>query len=446
MSIDPLEFHKRGPCSMRITRRTWALLGVVALAGCRAPSVRITSPAKTPSGPTRPSELPPAAATSLEPDYAKLPILDPRTAAAQLPVTPRAPLVEATVIKLASERAALPTVLQRESEIPQLLAATSAQPTGDDGALLREVRTLLAADARSKAVGEALDEFYRLADVEGRLDLLRISIDRLDSLLEAAKKAKAEGARLPVELDELDVQRANLLAILGQAELGAKLLDTDLKRRLGLSSQMTERLLPAGEFAVSSAEVDAEASVKLALENRADLQALRTAYLGLTPESLPSVQQYLRGVPGAVGLVGNGTIVNPPKWENRVLVARLFHRRVDAWAKAIDTVTAAEVAVRRQQLYRLIEEKERATADETRAAVAALNEQTRRVGLTRWRAEQQKTKLADVKKMAKGPFLEVPAELETLRARSDLIAAVMQWHQAKSKLAIAEGRFGGVIK
>ena len=428
---------------MRFTWRTWATLGVVALAGCRAPNVRITSPSQTPAGPTRPSELPPATATALEPDYGKLPILDPLSAAALLPVAPRAPLVEATVVKLAAERAALPTVLRRESEIPQLLAATSGQATGDDGALLREVRALLAVDARNKAVGEAVDEFYRLADVEGRLDLLRISIERLETLREAAKKAKAEGARLPVELEELDGQRANLLAILGQAELGAKLLDTDLKRRLGLPSQMVERLLPAGEFAVSSATVDAEASVKVALERRADLQALRTAYLGLTPETLPSVQQYLRGVPGAVGLVGNGTIVNPPKWENHVLVARLFQRRVDEWAKAIDTVTAAEVAVRRQQLYRLIEEKERATADEVRAAVAGLNEQTRQVGLTRWRAEQQKSKLADVKKMAKGPFLEVPAELETLRARSDVIAAAMLWHQARAKLATAEGQFGG---
>ena len=424
------------------TWRTWATIGVVALAGCRAPSVRITSPAQSPVGLSKPSELPPATATLLEPDYSKLPIVDPQSAAASLAVTVRVPVTEATVVKFAAERASLPTVLQRESEIPQLLATTPAHPTGDDGALLRDVRTLLAADARGKAVAEAVQEFYRLADVEGRLDLLRVSIERLDFLREAAKKAKADGARLPVELEELDGQRANLLAVLGQAELGAKLLDTDLKRRLGLPSTMTSRLLPAGEFGVSSDAVEAEGLVKVALERRPDLQALRTAYLGLTPESLPSVQQYLRGVPGAVGLVGHGSVVQPPKWEKHYPLSRLFQRRVDEWAKAIDTVTAAEVAVRRQQLFRLIEEKERATADEVRAAVATLNEQTRQVGLARWRSEQQKSKLADIKKMAKGPFVEVPAELETLRARSDVIAAVMTWHQARAKLADAQGMSG----
>ncbi len=422
------------------TWRRWVTLGVVALAGCRAPSVRVTSPAQTPAVPSQPSELPVATATALEPDYAKLPSVDPQSASAMPGVTARAPVTEATVSKLAAERAALATVFQRESEIPHLVAATPSQPTGDDGALLRDVRALLGTDARRRAAGDAVQEFFRLADFEGRLDLLRLSIDRLDFLREAARKAKADGARLPVELDELDAQRANLLAILGQAELGAKLLDTDLKRRLGLPAQMPERLLPSGDFGVPSDTVDAEASVKIALEHRADLQALRTAYLGLTPQNLPSVQEYLRGVPGSVGLIGSGSVVHPQAWDPHLPFSKLLRRRAGEWAKAIDTVTAAEVGVRRQQLYRLIEEKERAAADEVRAAVATLNEQTRQVGLARWRSEQQMSKFADVKKMAKGPFLEVPAELESLRARSEVIAAAMAWHQARSKLAVALGR------
>ena len=419
------------------TWRTWVTVGALAMAGCRAPCIRVTSPEQSPTEPTKPSILPPASATSLEPEYAKLPLVDPQSASAMPAVTARAPVVEATVIRLAGERATLPSVLQRESEIPQMLS--SAQPTGDNGALLRDVRTLLAADARTRAAGEAAKEFYQLADVEGRLDLLRVSIERLDFLRDAAKKAKADGARLPVELEDLDSQRASLLAVLGQVELGAKLLDTDLKRRLGLSSQMTDRLLPAGAFNVNPDAVDAEAAVKVGLERRADLQALRTAYLGLTPANLPSVQQYLRAIPGTAGLIGHGQAfpANP-----QFPFSKFFHRRIDEWAKAIDTVTASEVAVRRQQLFRLIEEKERATADEVRGAVATLNEQTRQVGLTRWRAEFQMSKLADAKKMGKGPFLEVPAELETLRARADVIAAVMAWHQARSRVAVAQGVIG----
>ena len=427
---------------MSATWRTLMICGAAVLAGCRAPTVRITSPPQTQIGPSVPNEVPAAQATSLEPDSAKLPMIDPQSTAAMPVITPRTPVTEATVVKLASERAALPTVLQRESEIPRILSLTPAVPTGDDGALLRDVRALAAVDSRNRAAGEAVDQFYRLADAEGRLDLLRLSIDRLDFLREAAKKAKAEGARLPVELEDLDAQRASLLGILGQAELGSKLLDIDLKRRMGLSSQKPERLVPAGDFEVSSDLLDAEVHAKFALENRADLQALRTAYLRLTPETLPSVQQYLRGVPGAAGLVGAASVIHPPAWDNHAIISKVFRRRTQEWAKAIDAVTAAEIAVRRQQLYRLIEEKERGAADEVRVAVATLNEQTRQVGLARWRSEQQKTKLADIKKMAKGPFLEVPAELESLRARSDVIAAAMQWHQAKAKLAAAKGQYG----
>ncbi len=427
---------------MSVPWRTLLTLGAVALAGCRAPTVRIIAPPQSPIGPNVPSTLPPATATPLEPDAAKLPILDPRSAAAVPAITARSPLTEATVVKLASERASVPTVLQRESEIPQILAVNRPRPTGDGGALLRDVRALLAVDARNRAAAEAVEQFFRLADAEGRLDLLRQSIERLDFLREAAKKAKAEGARLPVELEDIDAQRASLLAILGRAELGAKLLDIDLKRRMGLASLTPERLAPAGDFGVPEGVLDPEAHAKFALENRADLQALRTAYLRLTPDTLPSVQQYLRGVPGAAGLVGQASFVQAPVWDNHAIVSKVFRRRTREWAKAIDTVTAAEVAVRRQQLYRLIEEKERGAADEVRAAVASLNEQTRQVGLANWRCEQQKAKLADVRKLVKGPFLEVPAELESFRVRADVIAAVMQWHQARAKLAAATGQFG----
>ena len=99
--------------------------------------------------------------------------------------------------------------------------------------------------------------------------------------------------------------------------------------------------------------------------------------------------------------------------------------------------------MRKRQLWAVIEEKERGTADEVRAAVAAVGEQARQVGLARWRAEQVIAKAEDEKAKARGAILEQLAEIEALRARADVIAAVMQWHQARVRANAAMGLYAG---
>lgn len=396
--------------------RNGLLLTAVSLAGCRTVSVHSPLASVEASIPTQPSVLPAAAVTPLEPDVSKLPKWSGPANAALPPVSPSAPLTPATVQRLATERAAA-------AQLFELEAAGRSET-------LAEVRMQLASDSRQRAAVEALQEFYRLAELTGRQELLRTSLDRLDELRESAKKAKANGARLPIELDELDVQRANLLSLFGQAELGAELLDLDLKRRLGLPSKSTARLRPSDDFTVTADALDVEAAVKIALVSLPELLALRTAYHGLTPENLPSLRSYLAtaGLPG----IGGDALKIPG--------GRAVRRRLDEWTANLESGAAAEVAVRRKQLYHVIEEKERGAADEVRAAGASLMEQTRQVQSTAWRAEQQKAKFEDLQKMAKGPFLEVPAELEWLRARSDLLAAVMQWQQARVKWLAAQGK------
>ena len=104
---------------------------------------------------------------------------------------------------------------------------------------------------------------------------------------------------------------------------------------------------------------------------------------------------------------------------------------------SFDAALAAEVMVRRQQLYDLIAERERHAADDVRAAAAAVTAQARQVSLAKWRAEQLIKKTADTKD--RGPLIALPAELEAYRARADVVAAVMAWHQARVRLASAQG-------
>ena len=410
-------------------------LGMVV--GCRPlPVVRVYQPSATTPPAPPPTELQSEPLTPLEPDYTKLPMLDP--AKADVTGATRATPIgvsEATVAKLAAERAPLAAALERENDVPSAVVddphqARHSQPSNS---LAREIRPLLAADLRNKAAGDSVASFYQLADAEARSEIMRKSIEALDGLRRAVKDAIARGVKPPLDEDEIDRQRASMIIILGQAELGTKLLETDLRRRIGVPGKTPGRLMPTGEMSISTEATDVEQAVRTGLERRHDLQALRTAYHQLNTENLPEVRDLLRTTPGVPGGLGAG-----PRLP---VFSRIIQRHQAQLLAQLDAVAAAEVEVRRTQLYTLIEEKERAVADEIRAQVAILQEQAKQVGLARWRAEKLLAKVAELKKDKQGALAVVPAELEANRARADVIQAVMAWHQARAKLSSAMGVF-----
>ncbi|MEO2089689.1 MAG: hypothetical protein ABGY75_09360, partial [Gemmataceae bacterium] len=231
---------------------------VIAAGGCRTPQpvVRVfTPPATPPAALTDLGHLPPVSLTQIEPDYHTLPLLDPATADVTGETRPRpVGLTAEFVAGRAAEHAPAATALERENEVPSATVEWpgGSHPSPSGGALARELRPLVAADLRNKAAGEAVAAFYQLADAEGRAEVVRKTIESLDKLRAAVKEAKAKGVKPPIDEDELDRQRATWISLLGQVELGAKLLDGQLKRALGASGKMTERFQPAGEFGISA--------------------------------------------------------------------------------------------------------------------------------------------------------------------------------------------------
>jgi hypothetical protein len=418
-----------------MTRRGWASVWLAAAAvalGCHAP----TRPAPAPpsAAPLPPPALPPVTPTSLEPEYDTLPSLDP-IAAGPDDVAPQPAgylgLTEEVCRREAATRASAAGLFDRENRIPpRAEVRRTFNPEAD--ALTREVRAYLAAAGRNRAAADALDEFFQLADAEGRGEVLREMLPVLDRLRATVQKARAEGVRVPVSPDELDRQRAGLLGLIAQADAGARVLDIDLKRRVGVSGRTAERLRPVGEFGVSAVPIDVDAAVRTALESRSDLLALRAVYLKLTPETLPVVRELVRGQLGPTGGAVaadtvRGAMVRP-------LFAVLLAR---ARAKRLDELAVTELAVRRQQLYDLIAERERQAADEVRTAAVSLTSQTTQVALARWRAEQLAREVTEAKDQ--GVVAELAADLESHRARAEVVAAVMAWHRARVKFLAAQG-------
>lgn len=411
----------------------WTLAGAVLFAtGCRTP---VPAPV-IPPPPTPPTvlNLPAVEPRSLVPDYRTLPAFDPLGATpadVAPPPTAFRGLTEEVCRREAAARSTVAVVFDRENFVTQPGDDPSVQQAA--ALLARDVRGHLANEARNRAAAQALDEFFQLADAEGRADAVREALPILDQLRATVRKARADGIAVPVDPDELDRQRATLLTSLGGADLAARAIDVDLKRRIGAPGRGNERLRPTGTFAVSADPVDADAAVTLALESRPDLRALRASYLALAPENLSIVRDVIRAAAGPSGAVtGIGRITRPLP-----LLGIIFGRNR---LRTIEAEALAEVAVRRQQLYELITERERSAADEVRASVVALAVQARQVGIARWKAEQLAKKAIDLKNdPTRGPLFVLPAEVEAARARSEVVTAVMGWHRARVKLSAAQG-------
>ncbi len=416
----------------RHVRRTGALLAVAAglAGGCRH-----HAPARPAAAPTVVLEkgvpdLPVVTPVSLQPDLATLP--KPGDPPPRAGATHRG-LTGSDAQCLAARNAASANLLDDEDRTPPAArkhGATAADPA--DG-LRRQVRGFAARELRNRAAGEALERYFQLADGEARGALLRESLGIFEALRDTARRAKAAGARYPLDPDDLDRQRSTLLAQVAQADAGVAVANLDLRRRIGLPPSAAERLWPTTPFDVPTASTDAEAAVAVALADRPELRGLRALYHGLNAATLPAVREQLRSVSPLLGVAVARTVPSAAK-----PLVRLH-------GPAADAALAAEVAVRRRQLFELIAERERAVADETRAAAVLLDSQTGRVALARGRAESWRAKVDDLKRqraanLPGADLQESQATLESLKARSEVVAEVMAWHQARVRLKAAQGR------
>ena len=387
----------------RVTRLLAA--GGLAVAGCRSPT-----PVASPLPPGSPPELvlPVGDAAPFSIDDVSLPAIEVLTASAES-VAPRPVAV----------RPLTEDVCRREAAARAPLAALT--PTGPARPCPGLRDYLIAAD-RNRAAGAALDEFYQIADLDGRAAIARASLPVLDELRAGVAKATARGVKVPFDADDLDRRRATLLSSLAQAESAADALDVSLKRRVGVSGREPGRLRPVGPFAaVSLTPPDRAALVQTALETRADLRLLRAAAIGLSADSLPGAKELLEPVP-----------TDSPVQT----VARRFFKKAGA-AEAID----AELSAVRAQLLELIAQRERRAADDVRAAAVALEARAKAAAFARWRVDFEAKKLAEGPDA--GPLAQLARELELARVRSELVAAAAAVQRARAALLAAQGLLGG---
>jgi hypothetical protein len=196
----------------RAKRRVFLALALLAAAGCRhapysAPLLEVPPPTAISS-----ARFPQVQRTSLEPNPAAIPATT-NFGKHEIPTAFRE-LTEGECLALSVSASELGNLLDAEN---RSLESSTFGGHGhhrrggedDDRAtrMLQTVRYHLALEARNQAGGLGLDLFYRLAEAEAGDDLLRASLDEVESSLAKVREARERGIRLPVEVETLERQR-----------------------------------------------------------------------------------------------------------------------------------------------------------------------------------------------------------------------------------------------
>lgn len=289
----------------------------------------------------------------------------------------------------------------------------------------RLVRGFAADELRNRAAGDALDEFFKLANAEGQYDLLLAADAEIRKQLAEALKAEQSGfkdrADIPAirrKLLDIEAQRAKL-----EASIGA--LNASLRARLNLAANDPLPLWPSDPLKVSEGEVDVEQAVVTGLHYRPDLNLLRVLADGSAGDMAVSV---LRSVSP---LLASTKTSNPLVALFAPILAPLTGKPDRARAETTARVVGA------------LQARERLADAEIRAAVAMLHGHRAAIAARAIDVKQVEAKLAELQTRQKAG-LNVTAELTTakrdlLKAKGDLLTAVTDWHAAEVKLRQAMG-------
>lgn len=409
---------------MAIRVGIWAFLVAIGL-GCHAqhrsaPVYRPESP------PPVPPELPLITPVAPAPDLDAAPMSLPRPDDATKPTFRE--LTAPVCRRFAAQFAPSANMLEDENRLPDSADGCDTPA----GRLRQTVRHFAAIEARNQEAAAALERFFQLVEAEGRTALLREAVPILTGLRAKAEGAKAAGVRFPLDAAELSRMLSQADSHRAQADGTIRMLNIDLRRRIGLPpAPAAERLWPTGDFQIEPQPVSPEQAAAAAHAERPEVQAWRALEQGLNLDTLPVARDLLSGS-------SSGTGAAP----SRGVLARCV---LNLRTRQAGPATAGELIVRKKQVHDMLMARERQVGDEARAAAESINAQAHRVVLAQDRATAWKTKLDDVEMQQKAglPNAEVivaQTRLEWMRARSELIAEVMAWHQAHVRLQAAIGR------
>jgi hypothetical protein len=401
-----------------------ALLGLIA--GCHHHE------RQNGAGQTMPPTLPPASRDTIRAE------LDQMAVAATCPAPPidwprdyRA-ITEAEAQCLASANSSKANYLDQEAEA--LDATRTCTVVGilthskENIALQKEVLYYSALEDRNQSAGLALEQYFRVAENEAKLDLLRASLAALERTQKDVAILKERGMKLPAELETLDDQKDQLLADVTRLQNNISNLNDNLARLAGLDGcGRCYRLRPVLDQGPVAPPPDLDAALAVARAHRPSLLLSRAMEGQQNRHTLPAMKFFMQstsGVLGSGGSPGDQTLLGKilglsPRSDRRELTAR------------------------KSQMERVTSETERVVHEEVCQAIRNLRVQAELVCATRERLKGQMERVRDLEsKVARGLLSTADVLAPRLRAHrleADLLHEVADWHIARIRLKQAQG-------
>jgi hypothetical protein len=283
-------------------------------------------------------------------------------------------------------------------------------------------------EVRNRRAGDALEGYYRLAEAEGRADLLREAVTELQAVIERARDLQKRGVLGPEAAEaarrrwaESRGDQVELDVLIDQLNGQVKGLDN-----LACDVEPDYRIWPTDPLLVTGEDPDPGRCVAEGLARRADLNLLRALGAGLDPRTLPVATQALSTVSTLLGGPAGGC-----KW------------LTDLAAHILPCLKNEAVESTRGQVDVLLQARERQAAQEITTAARLVAARRVEAGLASLRAELAGRKVKDLEeRLHKGYDVRTEltsARLDALKDRGDQVHAAANFMVACVRLKQSMG-------
>jgi hypothetical protein len=238
--------------------------------------------------------------------------------------------------------------------------------------LYETVTGYAAEEVRNRRAGDALEAYYRLAEAEGRADLIREALAELQAVIDRARDLQKRGVVGPEAAEAALRQWAKSRGDQVELDVVIDQLNGQLKEmdNLACDPETDYRIWPTDPLLVTGEDPDPGHCAAEGLARRADLNLLRSLSAGLDTRTLPVATQALSTV---------STLLGGPAGGCKCLT--------DPAAKILPCLKNEAVETARGQVNALLQARERQAVQEITTAARLVAARRVEAGLASLRAE-----------------------------------------------------------
>jgi hypothetical protein len=287
--------------------------------------------------------------------------------------------------------------------------------------MLSRLMAFRAVQERNKAAAAASELFYLLAEAEANRDILDRSIAEIDRAIGHLDQLKQSGLTIPMDRAVLERQKLEGFDRRVQLDAAPRQMQGQLQQLCGFEADPAVSIWPQADLTVTVAPLDVQAAISEGLANRADLGALRMLSGSLSIETLPAARSGMQ-------MMGPG------------LGASVAGQRLLGGSPG----SSEELESRKNQVAQAQSDLERTAGREISEAVWNVETRLREIAVAKQRWEVWRQRLAELQEKRQTTngvtaFDISAAQLELLRAESDLVHRVIAWKIAQAKLRQSQG-------